>query len=97
MSLKKRYRLTAGLMVLAIVGAGVFALLGMSMAAFVSLGLALVCLGTLVYLVKCTNCGVRPASRIFWFWIMFLDIGFFISDILFLSKCPKCKQMTFDK
>lgn len=96
MTSKTRYRLIASTMVLALVVAASSALVGQTVIAVLALSTSLGCLGILVYLVKCSNCGVRPASRIFWFWLMFLDVGFFISDILLLSKCPKCKQRTFD-
>gem|GEM_PF-4347491 len=96
MTAKTRYRLIASTMVLTLVVAASSALVGQTMVAVLALSVSLACLSTLVYLVKCSNCGVRPASRILWFWLMFLDVGFFISDILFLSKCPKCKQRTFE-
>lgn len=95
MTSKTRYRLIAGTMVLALVVAASSALVGQTVIAVLALSISFACLGTLVYLVKCSSCGVLPASRIFWFWLMFLDVGFFISDILFLNRCPKCKGDPF--
>lgn len=89
------YRFFSVLMVVAIFVCSAGYLVGYGVFAIYSLALALGCLLFLVLKIRCAHCGVRPAFRLFWIWLMFLELPLFISDILLLKRCPKCRKDPF--
>lgn len=40
---------------------------------------------------RCKNCRTRPGLWLFAVWTILLDYEFYLLDILFLRKCPKCE------
>jgi len=43
-----------------------------------------------VILVKCPNCGTRPAFLLLAVWTLLLDFELYISDTVLLRNCPRC-------
>jgi hypothetical protein len=69
-----------------------FATNGSASWAFAAFLAAIIVIGVQAMLVRCPSCHARPGLWILAAWTVFVDIELYVSDVLLLRDCVRCRK-----